>query len=160
MTNTLLSKFDDEMSKPHTDTEDRIHNWLVDNQDDQELMEGLEKNLEPKRTIKGAMDYAIYKASQQLVRPRTRAMGSMVDDSVAYAWFLEKLENHSIGIIVFEETNNLCLLKKCKKKKLSIGTQTLLLESFARSAARDAKKLYDLEIKKLPKEKETSHENS
>ena len=89
MTNTLLSKFDDEMSKPHTDTEDRIHNWLVDNQDDQELMEGLKKDLEPKRTIKGAMDYAIYKASQQLVGPRTRAMGSMVDDSVAYTWFKE-----------------------------------------------------------------------
>ena len=60
-------------------------------------------------------------------------------------WFLEKLENHSIGIIVLDENNNLCLLKKCKKKKLSIGTQTLLLESFARSAARDAKKLYELE---------------
>ena len=89
MTNTLLSKFDDEMSKPHTDTEDRIHNWLVDNQDDQELMEGLKKDLEPKRTIKGAMDYAIYKASQQLVGPRTRPMGSMVDDSVAYTWFKE-----------------------------------------------------------------------
>ena len=89
MTNTILSKFDDEMSKPHTDTEDRIHNWLVDNQDDQELMEGLKKDLEPKRTIKGAMDYAIYKASQQLVGPRTRAMGSMVDDSVAYTWFKE-----------------------------------------------------------------------
>lgn len=89
MTNTILSKFDDELSKPHTDTEDRIHNWLVDNQDDQELMEGLEKDLEPKRTIKGAMDYAIYKASQQLVGPRTKAMGSMVDDSVAYTWFKE-----------------------------------------------------------------------
>lgn len=89
MTNTLLSKFDDEMSKPHTDTEDRIHNWLVDNQDDQELMEGLSKDLEPKRTIKGAMDYAIYKASQMIVGPRCRAMGSMVDDSVAYAWFKE-----------------------------------------------------------------------
>lgn len=89
MTNTLLSKFDDEMSKPHTDTEDRIHNWLVDNQDDQELMEGLSKDLEPKRTIKGAMDYAIYKASQQLVGPRTKAMGSMVDDSVVYTWFKE-----------------------------------------------------------------------
>ena len=89
MTNTILSKFDDEMSKPHTDTEDRIHNWLVDNQDDQELMEGLKKDLEPKRTIKGAMDYAIYKASQQLVGPRTRAMGNMVDDSVAYTWFKE-----------------------------------------------------------------------
>ena len=52
------------------------------------------------------------------------------------------------------------LLKKCKKKKLSIGTQTLLLESFARSSARDAKKLYDLEIKKLTKEKETSYGNN
>ena len=89
MTNTILSKFDDEMSKPHTDTEDHIHNWLVDNQNDQELMEGLKKDLEPKRTIKGAMDYAIYKTSQQLVGPRTRAMGSMIDDSVAYAWFKE-----------------------------------------------------------------------
>lgn len=71
-------------------------------------------------------------------------------------WFLEKLENHSIGIIVLEENNSLRLLKKCKKKKLSIGTQTLLLESFARSAARDAKKLYELENQ----EKETLHENS
>lgn len=60
-------------------------------------------------------------------------------------WFLEKLENHSIGIIVLEENNKLRLLKKCKKKKLSIGTQTLLLKSFARSAARDANKLYELE---------------
>lgn len=60
-------------------------------------------------------------------------------------WFLGKLENHSIGIIVLEENSKLRLLKKCKKKKLSIGTQTLLLESFARSAARDANKLYELE---------------
>lgn len=60
-------------------------------------------------------------------------------------WFLEKLENHSIGVIAFEENDKLQLLKKCKKKNLSIGTQTLLLESFARSAARDAGKLYNLE---------------
>ena len=60
-------------------------------------------------------------------------------------WFLEKLENHSIGIIVLKENDKLQLLKKCKNKKLSIGTQTLLLESFARSAARDANKLYELE---------------
>ena len=60
-------------------------------------------------------------------------------------WFLEKLENHSIGIIVLKENDKLQLLKKCKKKKLSIGTQTLLLESFARSAARDVNKLYELE---------------
>ena len=89
MTNTILSKFDDEMSKPHTDTEDRIHNWLVDNQDDQELMDGLKKDLKPKRTINGAMQYAIYKASQMLVGPRQEAMGTMIDDSVAYPWFKE-----------------------------------------------------------------------
>lgn len=89
MTNAILSKFDDEMSKPHTDTEDRIHNWLIDNQDDQELMDGLKKDLKPKRTINGAMQYAIYKASQMLTGPRQGAMGSMVDDSVAYTWFKE-----------------------------------------------------------------------
>ena len=35
-------------------------------------------------------------------------------------WFLEKLENHSIGIIVLEETNKLHLLKQCKKKRNSL----------------------------------------
>lgn len=60
-------------------------------------------------------------------------------------WFLEKLENHSIGVIVLDEDDKLQMLKKCKKKNLSIGTQTLLLESFARSAARDAGKFYNLE---------------
>lgn len=60
-------------------------------------------------------------------------------------WFLEKLENHSIGVIILNENDKLQMLKKCKKKNLSIGTQTLLLESFARSAARDAGKFYNLE---------------
>ena len=60
-------------------------------------------------------------------------------------WFLGKLENHSIGVITIHEKDQLQLTKKCKKKKISIGTQVLLLESFARSAARDAGKLYNLE---------------
>ena len=59
-------------------------------------------------------------------------------------WFLGKLENHSIGVITVDDTDRLQIVKKCKKK-LPIGTQTLLLESFARSAARDARKLYNLE---------------
>lgn len=69
-------------------------------------------------------------------------------------WFLEKLENHNIGVITLNEDNKLQQIKKCKKKKLSIGTQSLLLESFARSAARDAKKMYELEntnVKTMPK---------
>lgn len=60
-------------------------------------------------------------------------------------WFLGKLENHSIGVITVYDANKLQLVKKCKKRKISIGTQALLLESFARSAARDAGKLYNLE---------------
>lgn len=133
MTNTLLSKFDDEMSKPHTDTEDRIHNWLVDNQNDQELIEGLEKDLEPKRTIKGAMDYAIYKASQMLVGPRTRAMGSMVDDSVAYTWFkeyftTEKLVMGPIDGLVHAQVSTTPKPKpapKPKKKKFTVDDNRL-----------------------------------
>lgn len=60
-------------------------------------------------------------------------------------WFLGKLENHSIGVITVDYIDKLQIVKKCKKRKLPIGTQTLLLESFARSAARDAGKLYNLE---------------
>jgi phage protein len=137
MTNTILSKFDNEMSKPHTDTEDRIHNWLVDNQDDQELMEGLKKDLEPKRTIKGAMDYAIYKASQMLVGPRSRAMGSMVDDSVAHTWFKEYFttENLVMGPIdglVHAQVNTTPKPKpapKPKKKKSTVDDNQLDLFS-------------------------------
>lgn len=60
-------------------------------------------------------------------------------------WFLGKLENHSIGVMTVDDSNRLQIVKKCKKRKLQIGTQTLLLESFARSAARDAGKLYNIE---------------
>ena len=60
-------------------------------------------------------------------------------------WFLGKLENHSIGVITVDDTNKLQIVKKSRKRKLPIGTQTLLLESFARSAARDAGKFYNLE---------------
>ena len=138
MTNTILSKFDDEMSKPHTDTEDRIHNWLVDNQDDQELMEGLEKNLEPKRTINGAMQYAIYKASQMLTGPRQRATGTMVDDSVAYTWFKEYFttENLVMGPIdglshaqVSHAQVNTTSKPKPKKKKAPVDDNQLDLFS-------------------------------
>lgn len=60
-------------------------------------------------------------------------------------WFLRKLENHTIGVISVNEFDELKIIKKCKNKNLSIGTQTILLESFAKSTARDAAKLYQLE---------------
>lgn len=47
-----------------------------------------------------------------------------------------------IEYLIFKDTNKLGI-SGCREVK--IGTQTLLLESFARSAARDANKLYELE---------------
>lgn len=61
-------------------------------------------------------------------------------------WFLGKLENHTVGVIVLDN-NKLTLIKRCKTKTLSIGTQILLLESFAKSASRDAMRYYNLETK-------------
>lgn len=61
------------------------------------------------------------------------------------SWFLRKLENHTVGVISVNKLDELKVIKKCKNKKLSIGTQTILLESFAKSTARDVAKLYQLE---------------
>lgn len=69
----------------------------------------------------------------------------LYNDICNESWFLRKLENHSIGVISVNKLDELKVVKKCKNKKLSIGTQTILLESFAKSTARDAAKLYQLE---------------
>lgn len=61
------------------------------------------------------------------------------------SWFLRKLENHTVGVISVNKLDELKVIKKCKNKKISIGTQTILLESFAKSTARDVAKLYQLE---------------
>lgn len=61
------------------------------------------------------------------------------------SWFLRKLENQTIGVISVNDFDELKIIKKCKNKNLSIGIQTILLESFAKSTARDAAKLYQLE---------------
>ena len=50
-----VSHFDEEMAEAHTPTEDAIHNWIVDNQEDDELIAGILKHLD--RTIKDAMAY-------------------------------------------------------------------------------------------------------
>ena len=58
-----VSHFDEEMAEAHTPTEDAIHNWIVDNQEDEELIAGILKHLD--RTIKDAMAYCIRKASKE-----------------------------------------------------------------------------------------------
>ena len=69
----------------------------------------------------------------------------LYNDICDESWFLRKLENHTVGVISVNKFDELKVVKKCKNKKLSIGTQTILLESFAKSTARDVAKLYQLE---------------
>ena len=69
----------------------------------------------------------------------------LYNDICNESWFLRKLQNHSIGVITVNKFDKLKVVKKCKNKNLSIGTQTILLESFAKSTARDAAKFYQLE---------------
>lgn len=69
----------------------------------------------------------------------------LYNDICNETWFLRKLENHTIGVISVNKFDELKVIKKCKNKNLSIGTQTILLESFAKSTARDVAKLYQLE---------------
>ena len=74
-----VSHFDDEMAEAHTPTEDAIHNWIVDNQEDDELIAGILKHLD--RTIKDAMGYCIRKASKSDYK---NGQGAMVDDAQSF----------------------------------------------------------------------------
>lgn len=79
-----VSHFDDEMAEAHTPTEDAIHNWIVDHQEDDELIAGILKHLD--RTIKDAMGYCIRKASKSDYR---NGQGAMVDDATVFSWVKE-----------------------------------------------------------------------
>ena len=91
-----VSHFDEEMAEAHTPTEDAIHNWIVDNQEDDELIAGILKHLD--RTIKDAMAYCIRKASKSDYR---NGQGAMVDDATVFSWVkeyftAEKVETKSV----------------------------------------------------------------
>lgn len=91
-----VSHFDDEMAEAHTPTEDAIHNWIVDHQEDDELIAGILTHLD--RTIKDAMAYCIRKASKSDYR---EGQGAMVDDATVFSWVkeyftAEKVETKSV----------------------------------------------------------------
>lgn len=79
-----VSHFDDEMAETHTPTEDAIHNWIVNHQEDDELIAGILTHLD--RTIKDAMAYCIRKASKSEYR---EGQGAMVDDATVFSWVKE-----------------------------------------------------------------------
>ena len=88
-----VSHFDDEMAEAHTPTEDAIHNWIVDNQEDDELISGILTHLD--RTIKNAMRYCIRKASKSDYK---NAQGAMVDDDTVFSWVKEYFTAEEVEI--------------------------------------------------------------
>lgn len=88
-----VSHFDDEMAEAHTPTEDAIHNWIVDNQEDDELISGILTHLD--RTIKNAMRYCIRKASKSDYK---NGQGAMVDDDTVFSWVKEYFTAEEVEI--------------------------------------------------------------
>ena len=64
-------------------------------------------------------------------------------------YFKKKLP-YNVGVITFDSTSSISqyslkTVKNCKKRELSIGTQTLLMESLMRSLSREANKFYKVD---------------
>ena len=119
-----VSHFDDEMAEAHTPTEDAIHNWIVDNQEDDELISGILTHLD--RTIKNAMRYCIRKASKSDYK---NAQGAMVDDDTVFSWVKEYFtaEEVEIGsvfgrwlLVVRNQQKNQKRRAKLKRKPLKL----------------------------------------
>lgn len=85
-----LAKMLEEMNKEHSASEDRVHNWLCE-QDDVELLQGI---LKDGYTIKKSLEYAKSKA-----REFAQNGVACIDDDTVFGWVREyflansKLEN-------------------------------------------------------------------
>ena len=115
-----VSHFDDEMAETHTPTEDAIHNWIVDHQEDDELIAGILTHLD--RTIKDAMAYCIRKASKSDYRE-----GPMVDDATVFSWVKEYFTAEKVEtkpVVGKMTTGSKQPTKKPKKKQNKSLTKT------------------------------------
>ena len=92
-----VSHFDEEMAEAHTPTEDAIHNWIVDNQEDDELIAGILKHLD--RTIEGAIGYCIMKAfKSDYINGRGCGRGAMIDNATGFSWVKEYFISDEVEI--------------------------------------------------------------
>lgn len=72
-----LAKMLDEMNQEHSPSEDRVHNWLCEQEDD-ELFQGV---LKDGYTIKASMKYAMEKA-----REFSQNGVACIDDDTVFGW--------------------------------------------------------------------------
>ena len=125
-----VSHFDEEMDKDHTPTEDAIHNWIVDHQEDDELIAGILKHLD--RTIEGAIGYCIMKAfKSDYINGRGCGRGAMIDNATGFSWvkeyfIAEKVETKSVvgKMTTGSKKSTKLPTKKPKKKQNKSLTKT------------------------------------
>ena len=151
-----VSHFDDEMAEAHTPTEDAIHNWIVDHQEDDELIAGILKHLD--RTIKDAMGYCIRKASGSDYRT---GKGAMVDDATVFSWVKEYFTAEKVkGKPVVgkmttgskKPTKNQKKKSQTKKKTPKVETKSVVGKTTADSKESTKKHKKTPKTKKMPKE--------
>lgn len=151
-----VSHFDDEMAEAHTPTEDAIHNWIVDNQEDDELIAGILKHLD--RTIKDAMAYCIQKASKSDYK---NGQGAMVDDDTVFSWVKEYFTAEEVEIgSVFgrmatgskKPTKKPKKKSQTKKKPPKVETKSVVGKTTTGSKEPTKKPKKTPKTKKMPKE--------
>lgn len=121
-----LEKMLKEMEQEHTSTEDSIHNWLC-NQDDDELFKCI---LKDDRSINGAIGYCAKRAKDQ-----SSGNAAMIDDATVYEWVREyftadKVDVKPMPVKVVKsdpkpkpkkEANKATPVKKWSKKKPDVN---------------------------------------
>ena len=160
-----VSHFDEEMDKDHTPTEDAIHNWIVDHQEDDELIAGILKHLD--RTIEGAIGYCIMKAfKSDYINGRGCGRGAMIDNATGFSWVKEYFISDEVEIgSVFgrmiagskKQTKNPKKKSQTKKKTSKVETKSVVGKTTTGSKE-STKKPKKKQPKKPPKTKKMPKE--
>lgn len=160
-----VSHFDEEMDKDHTPTEDAIHNWIVDHQEDDELIAGILKHLD--RTIEGAIGYCIMKAfKSDYINGRGCGRGAMIDNATGFSWVKEYFISDEVEIgSVFgrmiagskKPTKNPKKKSRTKKKTSKVETKSVVGKTITGSKE-STKKPKKKQPKKTPKTKKMPKE--
>ena len=155
-----VSHFDEEMDKDHTPTEDAIHNWIVDHQEDDELIAGILKHLD--RTIEGAIGYCIMKAfKSDYINGRGCGRGAMIDNATGFSWVKEYFISDEVEIgSVFgrmsagskKPPKNPKKKSQTKKKTPKVETKSVVGKTTTGSKESTKKHKKTPKTKKTPKE--------
>lgn len=109
--NKALEKMLEEMKQEHSDTEDCIHTWLCQQQEE-ELFQGV---LKEDRTIKGAVAYCL----SQVKKQAGNSQSAMVSDEVVFSWVREYFLLEKVEVTPVQGSINTNKPKERKSKKKS-----------------------------------------